>query len=492
MNTPERKRIVIIGAGSAGKEIASEMERKPVLGQPVGFIDDDPAKIGSEENGIPVFGPIADAKEIIAGLNPDEVILAIPSLPKHRFKEIYALIRRCGTAELKFLPTVSQIISGDARLILTRNINVEDLLGRTPVTIPLQESLQYLHGKRVLITGAGGSIGSELTRQLLYGGAQRLYLLDNCEEHLYRIGNELRLLQADGIGTDAKVISVVCNLQDKDHLESLLQRLRCDIIFHCAAYKHVPIMEENPIECIKNNVFGTENLLLAAKKIPVKKFVLISTDKAVEPSCTYGVSKELCEDLVLSAGDSRSDFMVVRFGNVLASSGSIVPLFKHQIEAGGPVTLTHPEVSRYFMTIPEASSLVLRAGGMGKGGETYILDMGSPILIRELAEQMILYNGFEPYKDIPIMITGLREGEKLTEHLFTEEETVTPTGYPKIGRLNRAAHPKPELSSFLEKLRPLCFLDRDRREIYRNRRLLRKLLQSYAPTLQDRPDEPEI
>lgn len=492
MSAPERKRIVIIGAGHAGKEIAAEMERKPVLGQPIAFIDDSSEKIGTKENGIPIYGPIADAKAILKKLSPEEVILAIPSLPKPRFKEIYALIRRCGIAELKFLPTVSQIISGDARLILTRNINVEDLLGRTPVTIPLQESLSYLHGKRVLITGAGGSIGSELTRQLLYGGAQRLYLLDNCEEHLYKIQNELRLLQSEGIGTDAKVVAVICHLQDRDHLESLLQRLRCDIIFHCAAYKHVPIMEENPIECIKNNVFGTENLIFAAKKIPVKKFVLISTDKAVRPSCTYGVSKQLCEDLILSANDSQSEFLIVRFGNVLASSGSIVPLFKNQIEAGGPLTLTHPDVSRYFMTIPEASSLVLRAGGMGQGGETYILDMGSPILIRELAEQMILYSGFEPYKDIPIMVTGLREGEKLTEQLYTEEETVTATGYPKIGRLNRTADAKPDLPSFLEKLRPLCYLRESQKAIYRNRRLLRKLLQSYAPTLKDLPDEPEI
>lgn len=492
MKTPERKRIIIIGAGSAGKEIAAETDRKPVLGQTVCFIDDDTRKIGTQWNGIPVYGPIARTKDIIRDNAAEEVILAIPSLPKHRFREIYALIQRCGIPELKFLPTVSQIISGDARLILTRNINVEDLLGRTPVTIPLQESLRYLHGKRVLITGAGGSIGSELTRQLLYGGAQRLYLLDNCEEHLYKIQNELQLLQADGIGVDAKVVSIVCNLQDRNHIESLLQRLHCDIIFHCAAYKHVPIMEENPVECIKNNVFGTENLVSAAKKFPVKKFVLISTDKAVEPSCTYGVSKQLCEDLILQANDSISDFMVVRFGNVLASSGSIVPRFKKQIEAGGPVTLTHPDVSRYFMTIPEASSLVLRAGGMGKGGETYILDMGKPILIRELAEQMILYNGFEPYKDIPITVTGLREGEKLTERLYAESETVTPTGYPKIGKLNRAPAAKPDLPSFLEKLRPICFLCDTQKTHYRNRHLLRSLLKSYAPTLQDLPHEPEI
>ena len=266
MTASGRKRIVIIGAGNAGKEIACEIRRKPVLGEIVCFLDDDIQKVGAEESGIPVSGTVSDAPEILKNCGADEVIIAIPSLPKHRFREIYALIQRCGVAEIKFLPTVSQIISGDARLILTRNPDAEDLLGRTPVTIPLRESLRYLRGKRVLITGAGGSIGSELARQLLYGGSQRLYLLDNGEEHLYHIQNELKMLQDEGIGADAKIVSVICNLIDEDHLRSLLRRLRCDVIFHCAAYKHVPVMEENPVECIKNNVFGTENLIEAAKE----------------------------------------------------------------------------------------------------------------------------------------------------------------------------------------------------------------------------------
>lgn len=492
MTASERKRIVIIGAGNAGKEIAREIRRKPVLGEIICFLDDDIQKVGAEESGIPVSGTVSDAPEILKNCGADEVIIAIPSLPKHRFREIYALIQRCGVAEIKFLPTVSQIISGDARLILTRNPDAEDLLGRTPVTIPLRESLRYLRGKRVLITGAGGSIGSELARQLLYGGSQRLYLLDNGEEHLYHIQNELKMLQDEGIGADAKIVSVICNLIDEDHLRSLLRRLRCDVIFHCAAYKHVPVMEENPVECIKNNVFGTENLIEAAKETEVEKILLISTDKAVEPSCVYGVSKELCEDLILAANGGRHTFTVVRFGNVIASSGSIVPLFKAQIEKGGPLTLTHPDVSRYFMTIPEAVSLVLRAGGVGKGGETYILDMGKPVLIRELAEQLIACNGFEPYKDIPIVITGLRKGEKVTERLYAENETVTPTGYPKIGRLNRADAGKPDPAAFLAELRPICFLNPEKRELYRNRHALRALLKRYAPTLQDLPDEPEF
>lgn len=490
--TPQRKRIIIIGAGSAAREIAAEIRRKPVLGGLLCFVDDDEKKIGTFIEEIPVVGPIQNIVEILQTYQANEVIIAIPSLPKPRFREIYALICRTGIPEIKFLPTVSQIISGDAHLILSRNIDIEDLLGRTPVTIPLQESLQYLHGKRVLITGAGGSIGSELTRQLLYGGAQRLYLLDNCEEHLYKIQKELTLLQSEGIGIDAKVVSIVCDLQDQDHLNFLLKRLHCDIVFHCAAYKHVPIMEENPIECIKNNVFGTENLIEAAKSQGVKKFVLISTDKAVEPSCIYGVSKQLCEDMILEAHDEQSQFMVVRFGNVLGSSGSIVPLFREQIEKGGPLTLTHPDVTRYFMTIPEAGSLVLRAGGMGKGGETYILDMGNPISIRELAEQMIRHNGFEPYKDIPIAVTGLRCGEKLTETLFCQDETVTPLASPKIGRLNRRPSTTPPPSTLLNQLRPICFFNPEKRNLYRNRHALRALLKSYAPTLQDFPHEPEF
>lgn len=351
------------------------------------------------------------------------------------------------------------------------------------------ESLSYLRGKRVLITGAGGSIGSELARQLLSGGAERLYLLGHGENSIYRIDRELRLLQEGGVGEKATVVPVIGDLQDREFTDFILGRLKADVIFHCAAHKHVPMLEQNPVEAIKNNVFGTYNLIRAAEKAGTAKLVLISTDKAVNPSCIYGVTKRIAETLVLEEKKKGQDFMVVRFGNVLGSRGSIIPLFKKQILAGGPVTVTHPETTRYFMTIPEAASLVLKAGGVGENRGLYILDMGEPIRILELARQMIRFYGYKE-EDIPVQYIGMRPGEKVVERLWTEEEEPTQTEYERIFRVDTPAGDD-DLEVLLDELRQVCFFKENQAERFRNRKYLRDILRERFPAMRVPDDEPE-
>ncbi len=488
-------RIYIIGAGFAGQEIAAELIKKGIFGRVIGFIDDSPGKIGEKIEGIPVYGPIDNARSIIAENPADEAIIAIPSTPGDNLKRIYSILKDTELKKIRLLPGISQIIDGDAHLIQTREISAQDLLGRASAVISLKESLSYLRGKRVLITGAGGSIGSELSRQLLYGGAQRLYLLDHGENSLYEIDAELKLLQEEGVGEAATIVPVVGDLQDSEFIDFILSRLKADVIFHCAAYKHVPMMETNPVEAIKNNVFGTKNIVEAAKKAGVSKFVLISTDKAVEPVSIYGSSKMLAEEIVL-AGNSdqnygKTEMMAVRFGNVLGSRGSIVPLFQKQISKGGPVTITHPDITRYFMTIPEAASLVLKAGGVGKGGNLYLLDMGDPIRIKDLADQMIRFYGFRPEKDIPVNIIGLRPGEKLEEKLWADDEKPLETDFPGIIKLDKKIRFNGSMKTLIEKLSCVCFFTPGFEQYYRNRRRLRETLQTYIPALEIPEDEAE-
>ncbi|HUX20443.1 MAG TPA: SDR family NAD(P)-dependent oxidoreductase, partial [Spirochaetia bacterium] len=375
MSGKRTNRIYIVGAGFAGRTIAREIRDKGILGEVVAFLDDDPEKQGELVEGVPVLGPVREVSECLARVPADQALIALPSATREQLRTVYNELSHAEFSKIRILPGISQIIDGDAHLILTREIDVHDLLGRSPVSIGLKKSLEYLRGKRVLITGAGGSIGSELSRQLLSGGAQRLYLFDHEENGVYEIDKELRILQEEGVGEAATIVPVLGDLQDRDYTRHILGRLKADVVFHCAAYKHVPMLEHNPIEAIKNNLFGTLNLVDAAVEAHASRFVLISTDKAVEPSSVYGASKMLAEEIVLRARKGRGDFIVVRFGNVLGSRGSIVPLFKKQILKGGPVTITHPETTRFFMTIPEASSLVLKAGGVGNGGDLYILDM---------------------------------------------------------------------------------------------------------------------
>ena len=484
-------RILIIGAGFAGQEIATELIRKGIFGRVLGFLDDDPAKIGKNIDNIPVFGPIEDAGNILRQNPADEAIIAIPGAPGDTLKRIYSILKKTELKSIRLLPGISQIIDGDAHLIQTRTILAEDLIGRDAAVISLKESLSYLRGRRVLITGAGGSIGSELSRQLLSGGAQRLYLLDHGENSLYEIEAELKLLQEEGVGEAAAIVPVIGDLQDRQFMDFILSRLKADVIFHCAAHKHVPMMETNPVEAVKNNIFGTRNLTQAAIKSGVSKFVLISTDKAVEPVSIYGASKMIAEEIVLSANTEKTEMMVVRFGNVLGSRGSIVPLFQKQISKGGPVTITHPEIKRYFMTIPEAASLVLKAGGVGKGGSLYLLDMGEPILIKELAEQMIRFYGFRPEKDIHINVIGLRPGEKLEEKLWSVDETPVKTEYPGIIKLEKESRFNGRLPALLQYLSGICFFSPGSEENYRNRRKLRAILKEFVPLLEIPEDEPE-
>ncbi len=491
MNPRKDRRIYIVGAGFSGKEIAREIKSKGTFGTVVSFLDDDPGKIGTTIDGVPVCGPIDSAAECLKRVPADEAIIAIPEIDREGLRRIHASLQNVGFRKIRFLPRISQILDESPHVIQARDINPEDFLGRDPVTIPLRESLSYLRGKRVLITGASGSIGSELSRQLLSGGAQRLYLFDHEENSLYETEKELRILQAAGVGEAATIVPIVGELKDRDFTRFIIGRLNADVIFHCAAYKHVPMMEMNPVEAIKNNVFGTKHLVDAAVDHRVSRFVLISTDKAVDPVCVYGASKMLAEEIVLHAASSGLDFMVVRFGNVLDSRGSIVPLFRKQIFSGGPVTVTDPKASRFFMTLPESASLVLKAGGVGERGTLYILDMGDPVNITDLAEQMIRFYGFEPGKEIKIVYTGLRPGEKLTETLWSADERPVKTSHPRISRLERKARFNGELIRVMEKLYPICYFREDAPDRFRNRRVLRETLHELIPTIKISEHEPE-
>jgi FlaA1/EpsC-like NDP-sugar epimerase len=484
------ERLYIIGAGFAGRTLAHEIRAKAILGEVVAFLDDDPEKIGRKIDGIPVLGPVRDVARLLRMKSADEAIIAIPEASREYLKEIYSILKQAGFQRIRILPAISQIIEGDAHLIQTRSIDPQDLLGRTPVAVNLKESLAYLRGKRVLITGAGGSIGSELCRQLLSGGASRLYLFGHGENSIYQIDRELRLLQEEGVGEKATLVPIIGDLKDKEYMDWIVGRLNADVVFHTAAYKHVPMMEENPVAALENNLFGTDNLICAARKHKVKRFVHITTDKAVEPISVYGVSKYLCERLVLEeariaadehSGTERLNFMVVRFGNVLGSRGSIMPLFQQQIEKGGPVTITHPEMRRWFMTIPEACSLVLKAGGVGENGNLYLLDMGESIRIRDIAEQMIRFYGFEPETDIKIETIGLRPGERLDEKLWADDEEPQNTAFNRILKVEQKNLYQLDIKGLIEHLKPVCRFDPKKPEAFRDGNLLRHVLKQVIP-----------
>ncbi|MBQ9629958.1 MAG: polysaccharide biosynthesis protein [Treponema sp.] len=480
------KRLYIIGAGFAGTSIASDIKRKKIFGKVVAFLDDDKNLIGKKIDAIPVIGPIANLASILKCTENDEAIIAIPTASIERIKEIYELLRQAHFSHIKILPSVSQIVNGTAHLVQAREINPLDILGRTPVTLSLKKSLSYLRGKRVLITGAGGSIGSELSRQLLSGGAERLYLFGHGENSIYNIERELNILQKEGVGEKATVVPIIGDMKDKDYIDYIIAKTKCHVVFHCAAYKHVPLMEENQVAAVQNNVFGTKNIIDACLNHKVKRFVLISTDKAVSPVSVYGASKFLCEKLVLDISkkaEKNQAFMFVRFGNVLGSRGSILPLFMKQIKTGGPVTVTDKNMERYFMTIPEACSLVLKAGGVGKNGESYLLDMGEPIKILDIAEQIIRFSGFEPYKDIDIQFIGKRKGEREKERLWTKDESPKKTSYEKILLLSNNKFNSKNLLELLEKLKMICEKDSKNPTLYRNKEKLLDVLCSYIPSL---------
>jgi len=423
-----RKRILIVGAGQAGALVIKELRAHEELDSvPVALVDDDSSKIGKKINGVPVLGNRYDIRKISIEEKIDEIIIAIPSSSK---KEIRAIVEECSRTKckLKIVPGIYELLDGKVSIKQIRDVQIEDLLGRDPVSVDLEEMSGCIQDKVVLVTGGGGSIGSELCRQIATLNPRKLLIVDIYENNAYEIQNELLRRHPQ---LDLKVL--IGSVQDRARMEDIFSSYRPEVVFHAAAHKHVPLMEESPTEAIKNNVFGTLNVAELSDHYHVKKFILISTDKAVNPTNVMGATKRIAEMIVQALDKhSKTEFVAVRFGNVLGSNGSVVPLFKKQIAQGGPVTVTHPEVTRYFMTIPEAVQLVIQAAAMAKGGEIFVLDMGEPVKILDLAENLIRLSGFEPYKDIDIEITGLRPGEKLYEELLMSEEGLRATKHDKI------------------------------------------------------------
>lgn len=422
------KRVLIVGGGNAGAIIIRELKLHPELNSiPVAIIDEDKYKIGREINGVPIIGSNKDIMDTIIRKKIDEVIIALPSAENKVINEIY---NECSktSCKVKILPSVAQLIDETVVMQKIRDVDIEDLLGREPVKLDIEGISSYIAGKVVLVTGGGGSIGSELCRQVASFNPKQLIILDNYENNAYDIQNEL-LFQYPGLC----LATVIANIREKHRMDSIFRKYKPNVVFHAAAHKHVPLMEANPTEAIKNNVFGTLNVAECADKYGVKRFVLISTDKAVNPTNIMGATKRIAEMIIQAVNKhSSTEFVAVRFGNVLGSNGSVIPLFKRQIEQGGPVTVTHPEVTRFFMTIPEAVQLVIQAGAMAKGGEIFVLDMGRPVKISDLARNLIKLSGFEPDTDIKIEVTGLRPGEKLYEELLLDEEGLQSTVNDKI------------------------------------------------------------
>ena len=426
------KRIMIVGAGTSGSVILKEMTTSSLVnGCVVCFVDDDKNKAGKFLNGVPVAGNRNDIPRLAAEYKIDEIYIAIPSASAKERKAIIEICRETG-CQVKILPGIYQLINGEVSIAKLRNVEIEDLLGRDPIRVNLDEIMGYVSGKVVLVTGGGGSIGSELCRQVASHNPKQLIIFDIYENNAYDIQLELKEKYPD-----LDLVVLIGSVRNTHRIETVFEKYRPDIVYHAAAHKHVPLMEDSPNEAIKNNVFGTYKTAKAADKYGTSRFVLISTDKAVNPTNIMGASKRMCEMVVqMMNARSKTDFVAVRFGNVLGSNGSVIPLFKKQIEQGGPVTVTHPDIIRYFMTIPEAVSLVLQAGAYAKGGEIFVLDMGEPMKILDLAKNLIRLSGYTPDVDIPIVFTGLRPGEKLYEELLMNEEGMqdTPNKLIHIGK----------------------------------------------------------
>jgi FlaA1/EpsC-like NDP-sugar epimerase len=422
------RRTLIVGAGDAGNLLLKEIRRiKHTSYNVIGFIDDDRDKQRMRLNGVPVLGQIDRLKSIVRKNKVEEVIFAIPSSPKETMRKVVGC---CETVKVRFktIPSLSDIIDDKISISQIKDVEIEDLLGRDPVVLDENSILQFLHGKKVLISGAAGSIGSEICRQVAKFKPAKMILIDNGETPLYHIEKELAEKHPH-----LRIIPVLCDIRRMERIAQIFNEFKPEVVFHAAAYKHVPMMEYNPMEAVSNNIKGTKIIADAAHRCGVMNFVMISTDKAVNPTNVMGASKRVAEIYIQAlAKKSSTKFTTVRFGNVLGSNGSVIPLFKEQIKRGGPVTVTDPKVIRYFMTIPEACQLVLQAGCIGKGGEIFLLDMGEPVLILDLAKELIRLSGLVPYEDIDIVFTGLRPGEKLFEELLIDGEGIKPTRHEKI------------------------------------------------------------
>ncbi|WP_129246994.1 polysaccharide biosynthesis protein [Achromobacter veterisilvae] len=472
---------LIYGAGSAGRQLAAAMANSPEM-RVVGFLDDDDRLHGRILNGLAVYSP-ADLPMLVASLEVDDVLLALPSAGRHRRNEI---LRRVLPARVsvRTLPSVTDLAQGRVSIADVRELDIDDLLGREPVVPDPQLLSRNITGKMVLVTGAGGSIGSELCRQIVNLGPAALLLVEQNEYVLYELHQELSALQADAGSPTFRLVPLLASVRDEIRMGEIMAAWRPDTVYHTAAYKHVPLVEHNPAEGVRNNVLGTLTVAQAAIAQQVADFVLISTDKAVRPTNVMGATKRLAEMVLqaLAAEKTVTKFSMVRFGNVLGSSGSVVPKFRHQIKTGGPITLTHPEITRYFMTIPEAAQLVIQAGAMAKGGDVFVLDMGEPVKIIDLARRMVELSGLkmrtaqEPDGDIEIEVTGLRPGEKLYEELLIGDSP-EPTQHSRIMKAHEDCLPWPVLQGKLDELR--CALEVN--DIPTVRTFLLALVSGYRP-----------
>ena len=428
----ELQKVMIIGAGLAGEKTYQEITYNPsVYKKVVCFIDDDKSKQGRRIHDVTVYGGREKIIEAAKKFGVEEILLAMPSGNR---KEVADILNICKETkcQIKKLPGIYQMINGDIHISDFKDVEIQDLLGREPIKVDIEDIIRYVTGKVVMVTGGGGSIGSELCRQIAASGPKQLIIVDIYENNAYDIQLELKHKYPN-----LNLETIIASVRNSKKMDKLFEKYQPDIVYHAAAHKHVPLMEDSPNEAVKNNVFGTLNVVKAADKYKTKKFILISTDKAVNPTNIMGATKRICEMIVQSYNkQSQTEYVAVRFGNVLGSNGSVIPLFKKQIKEGGPVTVTHPDIIRYFMTIPEAVSLVLQAGAYAKGGEIFILDMGEPVKIADMARNLIKLSGYEPDVDIKIKYTGLRPGEKLYEELLMKEEGLqdTPNHLIHIGK----------------------------------------------------------
>ena len=473
-------RTMIVGAGAAGFMIVREMKNSKHLRREIPcIIDDDKSKKNTLLHGIPIVGGMSDIPRMAEKYGIEEIVIAIPTLTGERRRELLEICQQTG-CKIKALPGIYQIVNDEVSVSMLRNVEIEELLGRDPVDLKTEEVMGYVRGKVVLVTGGGGSIGSELCRQIAMNEPRQLIIFDIYENNAYEVQNELKEKYPD---LDLRV--QIGSVRDKERIVSLFETFRPQLIFHAAAHKHVPLMEDNAHDAVKNNIFGTLNVARAADQFRAEKMVLISTDKAVRPTNVMGATKRVCEMIIQSmAQHSDTVFASVRFGNVLGSSGSVIPIFRRQIAEGGPVTVTHPEIIRYFMTIPEAVSLVLRCGALARDGELFLLDMGEPVKILDLAENMIRLSGLKPYEDIQIVFTGLRPGEKLYEELLINEDNLVETGKKGIFAATIPAVDTEELKAQLEKMKLL--LDDSGSDI---RPLLKEIVPEYK--IWEKPEDTE-
>lgn len=468
-------RAMIVGAGSAGAGLIREIQTTDKIEYvPICVIDDDATKIGKEINNVKVVGSTGDIKKFAERYAIDEILIAMPSAKKADIKRIYDICQTTG-CKVKTLPGIYQIVSGEASVAALREVQINDLLGREQITVNLDEIMEYIKGKTVLVTGGGGSIGSELCRQIATKNPRQLIILDIYENNAYDIEQELKRSHPE-----LNLLALIASIRDKGKMEDVFRKYRPDIVFNAAAHKHVPLMETSPNEAVKNNVFGTLNVAKCADKYGVKVFVQISTDKAVNPTNIMGATKRICEMIIQTIGrhSQGTNFVAVRFGNVLGSNGSVIPLFEKQIAEGGPVTVTHKDIIRYFMTIPEAVSLVLQAGAYAKGGQIFVLDMGEPVKIYDLAYNLIKLSGLEPNVDIEIKCTGLRPGEKLYEERLMDEEGMQTTPNGLISIANPIALDEQFLWNKLDELYKSAYDETDRMKL-----LVSELVTTYKPQI---------